>query len=187
MFFGFGRGAGQPGRQYTRVVTTPTKKRPAKRESRLWIAFTQAAFSRSMPEIYSDTDEELAVFGHGCSVRSEAESQGEGGSGGTGESARSAAGAPPRPMRSAIGICAARTSATRAGTGNPHSSAPRVTYVRSTDRANDFSLSRFVTDSTRTSAIFFVGRMSAHAPTKPVSSSAARIAFSIRVFRSMFV
>src|ERR1019366_160487 len=65
MFFGFGRGAGQPGRQYTRVVTTPTKKRPAKRASRLWIAFTQAAFSRSMPGIYSGTDEELAVFGHG--------------------------------------------------------------------------------------------------------------------------
>src|SRR5450830_1384435 len=53
--------------------------------------------------------------------------QGAGGSGGTGESGRSAAGAPPRPMRSAIGTCAARTSATSSGTGRPHSSAPRVT------------------------------------------------------------
>src|ERR1019366_9372435 len=81
MFFGFGRGAGQPGRQYTRVVTTPTKKRPAKRVSRLCIAFTQAAFSRSMPGIYSGTDEELAVFGHGCSDRSASGVSGRGRSG----------------------------------------------------------------------------------------------------------
>jgi hypothetical protein len=46
-------------------------------------------------------------------------------------------------------------------------------------------LSRFRTDSTGTSAILFVGRISAQAPTKPVSSSAARIAFSIFVSRGM--
>jgi len=36
-------------------------------------------------------------------------------------------------------------------------------------------------------AIFFVGRISAHAPTKPVSSSAARIARSIGVSRGILV
>ena len=44
---------------------------------------------------------------------------------------------------------------------------------------------RFTTDSTGTSATFFEGRTSAQAPTNPESSSAARMAFSMGVDRSI--
>ncbi len=44
---------------------------------------------------------------------------------------------------------------------------------------------RFTTDSTGTSATRFDGRTSAQAPTNPDSSSAARMAFSMGVVRSM--
>ena len=88
-----------------------------------------------------------------------------------------------KTSRSAIGMLALRTRATSSGKGTPHSCAPRRTASRSTERAKDFSFSRLTTLSTGRSDSFFDGRTRTQAPTKPASSSAARMAFIIGVVR----
>src|SRR6185436_6498728 len=49
MFSSFGARAGQIGRQYTRVLVTPMKKRPSKRASRERRARSQTSRSSSIP------------------------------------------------------------------------------------------------------------------------------------------
>jgi len=71
------------------------------------------------------------------------------------------------------------TSATSSGSGMPTSAAPRRISSRSTARANALSFIFLTTDSGGRSRTLFEGRTSAHAPTNPLSSSAATMAFSI--------
>ena len=52
MFFGFGRGAGQPGRQYTRVVTTPTKKIADVPVESVTKRLKEKSFARSVDRTY---------------------------------------------------------------------------------------------------------------------------------------